>query len=308
MAEPRAEERGTLPGPPLFRHTGGGHKSHKSPTHVVALFAVTGKEIHGFLASDTTTVRRVEALNVAPLMAVRTKEIGMHDIYDSRRTRHLHRYKTPGQRVHGWPGGIHDERTDSLSPLHDPDAKRSAEATKHQLRGFMVPARRVYGGDRAVVPTGPAPHELTAARSAARSPAPLSRETSGAPSAAARRPDRRTLLGIAASSPSLTWWGGYSVTSLSQRSPAVTGASCPCPSRRSEMNLSHSDRMPGKDREPVGLTVSPARATIMKVAARHEPESKIDAQYYWTWRRCRWPTQWPCPRAFLEVAALGEKA
>ena len=308
MAEPRAEERGTLPGPPLFRHTGGGHKRHKSPTHVVALFAVAGKEIHGFLASDTTTVRRVEALNVAPLMAVRTKEIGMHDIYDSQRTRDLHRYKTPGQRVHGWPGGIHDERTDSLSLLHDPDAKRLAEAAKRQGRGFMVPARRVHGGDRAVVPTGPAPHELNAARSAARSLAPLSRETSGAPTAAARRPGRTTLLGIAASSPSLAWWGSYSVTSLSQRSPAATGASCPCPSCRGAINLSHSDRIPGKDREPVGLTVSPASATIMKVAARHEADSKIDVQYYWTWWRCRWPTQWACPRALLEVAALGEKA
>ena len=245
---------------------------------------------------------------MAPLMAVRMKEIGMHDTFDPQRTKKLHGHKTPGQRVHGWPGGIHDERTDSLSPLHDPDAKRSAEATKHQLRGFMVLARRVHGGDRAAVPTGPAPHELTAARSAARPLTPLSRGTSGAPTAAARRPDRRTLLGIAASSPSLTCWGSYSVTALSQRSPAVTGASCPCPSRRSAMNLSHSDRMPGKDREPVGLTVSPARATIMKVAARHEPESKIDVQYYWTWWRCRWPRQWACPRALLEVAALGEKA
>jgi hypothetical protein len=222
----------------------------------------------------------------------------MHDIYDPQRTRNLHRYKTPGQRVHGWPGAIHDERTDSLSLLHDPDSKRSAEATKHQLRGFMVPARGVHGGDGAVVPTGPAPHELTAARSAARPLAPLSRGSSGAPTAAARRPDRRTLLGIAASSPSLTWWGGYSVTSLSQRSPAVTGASCPCPSRRSEMKLSHSDRMPGKDREPVGLTVSPARATIMKVAARHEPDSKIDEQLHCSWWRCRWPRWGPVPELY----------
>ena len=232
----------------------------------------------------------------------------MYDIYDPQRTRNVHRYKTPGQRVHGWPGVIHDERTDSLSPLHDPDAKRSAEATKHQLRGFMVPARRVHGGDGAVDPTGPAPHELTGARSAEGSPAPSSRGTSGAPTAAVRRPDRRTLLGIAASSPSLTWWGGYSVTSLSQRSPAVTGASCPGPSCRGAMNLSHSDRIPGKDREPVGLTDSPASATIMKVAARHEADSKIDVQYYWTWRRCRWPTERACPRALLEVAALGERA
>ena len=280
MAEPRAEKRGTLRGPPLFRHTGGGLKGHKSPTHGVAQSAVAQEEVRGFLASATTTVRRLEALTVAPLMAVRTEEIGMHDIYDPQRTRNLRRYKTPGQRIRGWPGGIHDERTHSRSLLHDPDAKRSAEATKHQLRGFMVPARRVHGGDGAVDPTGPAPHELTGARSAARPPAPLSRGTSGAPTAAVRRPDRRTLLGIAASSPSLTCWGSYSVTALGQRSPAVTGASFPCRSCRGAMNLSHSERIPGKDREPVGLTDSPASATIMKVAARHEADSKIGDQYY----------------------------
>jgi hypothetical protein len=173
--------------------------------------------------------------------------------------------------------------------------RRTRGPTKHQLRGFMVPARRVHGGDRAVVPTGPAPHELTAARSATRPPAPLSRGTSGAPTAAARRPERRTLLGIAASSPSLTWWGGYSVTSLSQRSPAVTGASCPGPSCRGAMNLSHSDRIPGKDREPVGLTVSPASATIMKVAARHEADSKMVKQVPCLRERCRQPRSMTIP-------------
>jgi hypothetical protein len=65
MAELTAEERGTLRGPPLLRHTGGGRKGHKSPTHVVALFAVAPEGIRGFLASATTTVRRVEALTVA---------------------------------------------------------------------------------------------------------------------------------------------------------------------------------------------------------------------------------------------------
>jgi hypothetical protein len=232
----------------------------------------------------------------------------MHETYEPQRTRKSHPGKTPGQRVHGWPGGINDGSTNSLSLLNNQDARRWAEVTKHQLRGFMVPARRVHGGDRAAVPSGPTPHELTAARSAARSPAPLSRGTSGAPTAAARRPERRTLLGIALPSPSLTWWGSYSVTSLRQESPAITGASCPCPFRRGAMNLSHSDRIAERDREPVGLTVSPASVTIMKVAARHEGQSKIDVQYYWTWRRCRWPTQWACPRALLEVAALGEKA
>jgi hypothetical protein len=281
MAEPKAEERGTLRGPPLFRSAGGDHKGHKSPKRAVALFVVAREREHA--ASWQTPQRPSGArrqLTAAPLMAVRTKERGMHDIYEPQRTRNLYPSKTPGQRVHGWPGGIHDERTDSLSLLPDPDAKRSAEATKHQLRGFMVPARRVHGGDRAAVPTGPAPHEPTAARSATRSPAPLSRGTSGAPTAAARRPERRTLLGIAVPSPCLTWWGSYSVTSLRQKSPAITGMSCPCSSRRGAMNLSHSERIPGKDREPVGLTVSPASATIMKVAARPEGDSKIGDQYY----------------------------
>lgn len=280
MAEPRAEKRGTFRGPPLFRSAGDGRKGHKSPTHGVALFVVAREDKRGFLASATTTVRRAKAFTVAPLMALSTKERGMHDIYDPQRTRNAHRYKTPGQRVHGWPGGIHDERTASLSLPHDQDAKRSAEATKHQIRGFMVSARRVHGGDGAVVPTGPAPNELTAARSAEGSPAPSSRGTSGAPTAAARRPKRRTLIGIAVPSPYRTWWGSHSVTSLRIKSPATTGATCPCPSRRGAMNLSHSDRIPGKDREPVGLTVSPASATIIKVAARHEGQSKIGDQYY----------------------------
>jgi hypothetical protein len=222
----------------------------------------------------------------------------MHDICDPQRTRTLERYKAPGQRVHGWPGGIHDERTDSLSLLHDQDGKRSAEATKHQLIGFMVPARRVHGGDRAAVPAGPAPHELTAARSAERSPAPLSRRTSGAPTAAARRPRRRALLEIAVPPSCLTWWGSYSVTTLRQKPPAITGMSCPCPSRRGAMNLSHSDRIPGKDREPAGLTVSPASATIMEVAARHEADSKIDEQLHCSWRRCRWPRCGPVPEFY----------
>jgi hypothetical protein len=54
------------------------------------------------------------------------------------------------------------------------------------------------------------------------------------------------------------------------------------------MDLSHSDRIPGKDREPVGLTVSSAGATIMKVVARHETESKMDDPLSGSWRGCRW--------------------
>jgi uncharacterized Fe-S cluster protein YjdI len=36
--------------------------------------------------------------------------------------------------------------------------------------------------------------------------------------------------------------------------------------------------------------------------------SKIDVQYYWTWRPRRRPMPWACPRDGLGFAALGEKA
>ena len=193
----------------------------------------------------------------------------MHDIYDPQTARRWHLDKTPGQRVHGWPGEIDDGTTNSLCPIHDRDARRSAEVTKHQLRGFMVPARGVHGGDKATVLTRAAPRELTAARSAVRSLAPLLRGTSGTPTAAARRPERRTLLGIAVPSPCLTWWGSYSNISLSQLTFDITGASLP---RRSRLS-----------------GICPPHAPIMKVAARHEAESKIGEQVSCSRRRCRGP-------------------
>ena len=58
MAEPRAEKRGTLRGPPLFRSAGDGRKGHESPAHGVALFAAQREGIRGLLASAATTVRR----------------------------------------------------------------------------------------------------------------------------------------------------------------------------------------------------------------------------------------------------------
>ena len=53
---------------------------------------------------------------------------------------------------------------------------------------------------------------------------------------------------------------------------------------------------PGDKREPVGLTVLLTGTTIMKVAARHEAESKIDEQVSCSWRRCRWPRRGLSPR------------
>jgi hypothetical protein len=55
-------------------------------------------------------------------------------------------------------------------------------------------------------------------------------------------------------------------------------------------------------REPIGLTVSPDRATIMKVAARHEGESKIDDPLSGSCWRGRWPRQASVPE--VSSAAL----
>jgi hypothetical protein len=204
----------------------------------------------------------------------------MHKSFDPQRTRKSRLDKTPGQRVHGWFGGIHDGRTNSPSLLHDHEAERSAIATKHQLRGFMVANRGVHDGDRAAIFTGRAPRGLRALRSALRSPPPLSRQTSGAPTAAARRPERGTLLGIVALSPCRTWWEPRLAILIPETSSPITAANPPRPSRGGAMNPSRPDRIPREDREPEGLTVSPGRATIMKVAARHEADSKIGVQYY----------------------------
>ena len=140
--------------------------------------------------------------------------------------------------------------------------------------------------------------ELNAARSSVRSPAPSMRRTSGEPTAAERRPERRALLGIALHSPFLTWWGSYSITSLSQLTFDITGASLPRQSRLPGICPPHPDRTGREDGEPIGLTVFLTRAPIMKVAARHEADSKIDEQLHCSWRRCRWPRPGPVPEVY----------
>ena len=143
----------------------------------------------------------------------------------------------------------------------------------------------------------PGADELNAARSAVRSPAPSMRRTSGEPTAAERRPERRTLLGIAAALALSYLVGelfGYLAQPRSSRrihwcavflvGPAFVRINAAAPrSKRRKIG------------EPVGLTVSPPSATIMKVATRHEAESKMDEQVHCSWRRCRWPRSGPVP-------------
>jgi hypothetical protein len=311
MAEARAEKRGTLRGPPSFRVMDIGRQWRRArheicgarPDNVVG--SQQGRRTHAVLRTNSHhgRIRFGDDTDRRPLAATGAKEKLMRDPQDPPSIANSHPYKRPAERVHDWHGRVHDARTNSSSLMRD----GSAEPAKNQLRGFMVPGRGVHDCCTAAVIAGPAQIGPNAARSSARSPAPSLRRTSGEPTAAERRPESRALLGIALHSPSHTWWGRHSATSFSQRTLNFAAASCPRRSRLYGINPSHPDRTRRKDGESVGLAVSLGRATIMKVAARHEAESKIDAQYYWTWRRCRWPTQWACPRALLEVAALGEK-
>jgi hypothetical protein len=209
----------------------------------------------------------------------------MHNPQDPSRITNSHPYKTPAERVHDSDGRVHDETTNSPSPMRG----GSVEPAKYELRGFMVPGRGVHDCRIAATIAGPVQVELNAAGSSVRSPAPSMRRTSGEPIAAARRPERWALLGIALRSPSFTWWGRYSVTSLGQQSLEIADARFPRRPRLFGINPFRPDRTRRKDREPVGLAVSPANATIMKVAGRHEAESKIGEQVSCSRRRCRRP-------------------
>jgi hypothetical protein len=207
-----------------------------------------------------------------PLAAATAKERLMLNPGHPSRSEKTHPYKRPAERLHDSGGTVHDATTDLPSPMRD----GSAEPAKSQLRGFMVPGMGVHDCRIAAVIAGPVQIELNAAPSSVRPPVPSMRRTSGEPTAAERRPERRGLLGIALHSPSLTWWGRYSVTSLSQRGLDITGACLPRRRRLSGICPPHTDRTGKKDGEPVGLTVLLTQAPIMKVAARHEAESKMD--------------------------------
>ena len=101
-----------------------------------------------------------------------------------------------------------------------------------------------------------------------------------------------------AGSASFARWGRHFVYPRIPRVCAITTAAfchqCLC----CVDNAGLCDRGAKSKREPVGLTVSPASATIMKVAARHEAQSKIDEQLHCSWWRCRWLRSGPVPELY----------
>ena len=99
---------------------------------------------------------------------------------------------------------------------------------------------------------------------------------------------------VAFSAP-FAWWERRLACSLGRRALAITSDAFRHQPLCCADNASKSDRSAKTKREPVRLTVSPARAPIMKVAARHEAQSKIGEQVSCSRRRCRWPHLVPVP-------------
>jgi len=146
---------------------------------------------------------------------------------------------------------------------------------------------------------------------------PLAPTTSVELPAAARRPECPAvpcLVGrdIAGHSPSPTRWGGHVACSQRQRAFGIAGTGFPCLRHGcvippSPAVLEQAEERTRRVHGPIGLR--PNHEPLMALALRvHDSGSKIDVQYYWTWRPRRWPMPWACPRDGLGFAALGEKA
>jgi hypothetical protein len=96
-------------------------------------------------------------------------------------------------------------------------------------------------------------------------------------------------------SASFAWWERRVACSLGLRALAITSDAFRHQSQCCADNASKSDRSAKTKREPVGITLSPVRAPIMKVAARHEAQSKMVKQVPCLKERCRWPRSTAVP-------------
>ncbi len=189
--------------------------------------------------------------------------------------------------------------------------------SKHQLGGFTMAPRVVHDEGTISTPNWRTPMDRNPP---ARLPGPLSPLAPTTPvelPGAARRPECPAvpcLVGhdTAGHSPSPTWRGGHVACAQCQRAFGFAGTGFPClrhgcvipPSPAvSEQAEERTRRVHG----PIVLRSNHEPLMTLALGV-HDSGSKIDVQYYWTWRPRRWPTPWACPRDGLGLAALGEMA
>jgi hypothetical protein len=137
---------------------------------------------------------------------------------------------------------------------------------------------------------------------------PSERRTPVEPTAAERRPECPAVHGTAGHSPLPTWWGEHLACPQRQRAIGIASAGSPCLGHGCVTSPSPPGRTERHCSEPAGLSLRSPFTRITLDLRVDDAESKIDVQYYWTWRPRRWPTPWACPRDGLGFAALGEKA
>jgi hypothetical protein len=101
--------------------------------------------------------------------------------------------------------------------------------------------------------------------------------------------------GITPHLPSLTWWEAHLVFVRHQAPLDIASIGLPRCRHGCDIDLSSLNRAGENEGESVGLNVSPARAPIMKVAARHEAESKMVKQVPCLRERCRQPRSMTIP-------------
>jgi len=105
-----------------------------------------------------------------------------------------------------------------------------------------------------------------------------------------RQPDRGVRLSVR-----FAWWERHFLHQRVPRVHAITTAVFCHLSLCCADNAPQSDRSAKTNRESIGLTISPVRAAIMKVAARHEVDSKMVKQVPCLKERCRWPRSTAVP-------------
>jgi hypothetical protein len=187
--------------------------------------------------------------------------------------------KIPACGVHGSPHEGLTIRVARWSTLGRPFVRRGRRANN-------IPAQGVHGGNHEPLHDGAERvHPEAKFVGRIRCPVPCMRTNQQKNhNHYVRQPDRGVTF-----SASFAWWERRLACSVGGRVLAITADGFRHQSLRCADNASRSDRNAKTKREPVGLTVSPTNATIMKVAARHEAESKMVKQVPCLRGRCRWP-------------------
>src|ERR1039458_536934 len=103
MAEPRAEKRGTLRGPPSFRVMDNGRQWRRAPHEICGarpndvVGSPQARRTYAALRTSSHNSRiRFGDIDPRPLAAARAKERLMHDPQNPSRIENSHPYKTPG--------------------------------------------------------------------------------------------------------------------------------------------------------------------------------------------------------------------